>query len=185
MPAFQPCERRRRGAEYATTALLVRSIELFAQFKTIVAHATQVRSVDQHASERDERRIRMILAVMDLFVVEAFVILGARVAQRVVIRMIGLNQHLPRSIATSRASRDLRDQLKRSLSGTKVTFGKSCPFASICVPTSISIFPSLKSLSVCSKTRRRAVVSRSMRATRSAGKSCVSISSICSVPSPT
>ena len=81
--------------------------------------------MDQVARERHKRRIRMVLPVLNLFVVKAFVILRARVAQRVVIRMIGLNQHFARPIATTGASCYLRDQLKRSFRGTKVGQGES------------------------------------------------------------
>src|SRR6185503_4429262 len=125
MLAFEPRERRGRGAEDAAPASFVCGVELFAQFETVCAHSSEVRAVDQEAPERDERRIRMVLPVVNLFVVKTFVVLRACMAQRVVIRMVGLNQHSARAIAASGASRHLRYQLKRSFRRTKIRQSES------------------------------------------------------------
>src|SRR5690348_15238371 len=125
MLTFQSRERRGRGTEHATLAFLVCRIELLAQFETIRTHAPEVRPMDQQTRERDERRIRVILTVAQLLFEKRFVVLCARVSQCVVIRMIGLNQDSSGSISASGATRDLRDQLKRSFRGAKVGQGES------------------------------------------------------------
>ena len=80
MFAFEPREWRRRRAEDAALSSFVRGIELFAQFETVGAHTREIYSMDQQARQRHKRRIRMVLPVMNFFVVETFVILRARVA---------------------------------------------------------------------------------------------------------
>src|SRR5687768_18261687 len=65
--------------------------------------------------KRDKRRIRMIPPIVDLLVIEPFVILRARVPQRVVIRMISLNQHLSGTIAAERRSEEHTSELQSRL----------------------------------------------------------------------
>src|SRR5690348_4408439 len=120
MLTFEPRQRRRRRTEHATLAFLVRCIQLFAQLETIRPHPPEVWSMDQQARERDERRIRMILTIPQLLFVERFVVLRTRVAQSIMIRIIRLNEHSSRSIATPRSSGNLRDELKRSFRRAKV-----------------------------------------------------------------
>ena len=76
--------------------------------------------MDQEAGEGDERRIGMVLAIAQLLLVKRLVILRARVSQSIVIWMIGLDQNFTGPIATTRTSRDLRDELKRSFRRAKV-----------------------------------------------------------------
>src|SRR4051794_34667794 len=99
MLAFEARQWRGRRTKHTTLSLLVCRIEMFTQLKTIIAHATEIRTMDQQTRERHKRRIRMILTIAQLLFVEAFVILCIRVAQGVVIRMIRLNQNSARSIA--------------------------------------------------------------------------------------
>ena len=120
MLAFESRQRRRRRTEYATLAILVSDIELLAKFETVRSHATQIRPMDQQTRERHERRIRMVLPVAKLFVVEAFIILRTRMSQSVVIRMIRLNQNSSGTIAAPGTSRDLSDELKRSLRRSEI-----------------------------------------------------------------
>ena len=109
MFALEPCEWRGRGAEYATLPLLVCGVQLLSQFETVSPHAPKIRSMDQQARQRHKRRVRMVLPVANLLVEKAFVILRARVPQRVVIGMVSVNQNLPRAVAASGSSRHLRD----------------------------------------------------------------------------
>src|SRR5689334_5793024 len=125
MLTFESRQRRGRGTEHATLAFLVCRVELFPQFHTVRTHAPEIGSMDQQTRERDERRVRVILPVTQLLFVERFVILRARVAQSVVIRMIRLNEDSSRPITASRASGDLRDELKRSFRGAKVWQGET------------------------------------------------------------
>src|SRR6185436_16773237 len=120
MLALQPREGRGRGTKYPALPILINKIELLAEFKTIRTHTTQVRSMNQQTREGHERRIRMVLPVAKLFLKEPFIVLRARVSQRIVIRMISLNQDAPRSITTSRTSCYLCNQLKGSLCRPKV-----------------------------------------------------------------
>ena len=62
----------------------------------------------------------MILPVAKLLIIEALVILRTSVSQRVVIRVIGLNQNLSGPVTTAGASRNLSDELKRSFRRTEI-----------------------------------------------------------------
>ena len=55
-------------------------------------HARQVFAVDEQRGERDEGRVAQVPAVAYLLLEEALVVLRAGVAQRVVVRVVGLNQ---------------------------------------------------------------------------------------------
>src|SRR5215217_3911514 len=112
MLAFEARERRGRGSEYSTLPLPVRRVEMLADFQAVSTNSTKIRPMDQHTRQCYERRIRMILPVAQLFLVKRFIVLRTRVSQSVMIRMIRLNQDPSRTIATSRSSRNLRDQLK-------------------------------------------------------------------------
>src|SRR6185369_1198871 len=114
MLAFESRQRRRRRSKYSTLPLPVHSVQLLPQFETVVTHTPEIRSMHQKTRQRHEWRIRMILTVTKLFVVEPFVILCTCVSQSVVIWMIRLNQNSARSIAPAGAACDLRDQLKSS-----------------------------------------------------------------------
>ena len=67
----------------------------------------------------------MIASVANLFVVEAAIVLGTRMPQRVVMRVIGLNQNSTRQITTSGAPGHLSYQLKGSFGGTEIRQGQS------------------------------------------------------------
>src|SRR5215208_2299439 len=112
MFAFQPGEWRGRRPEYATLSLLVNKIELPAKLETVRANLPQVWSMDEQTRQCYERRIRMILPVAKLFLIEAFIILRARVSQSVMIWMVGLDQNPAGSIPATSASCDLSNELK-------------------------------------------------------------------------
>ncbi len=67
----------------------------------------------------------MIAAMTNLFIVEGAKILCARMLQRVVMRVIGLNQHAARQITATRAPGDLSYQLKGSFGGTEIRQGQT------------------------------------------------------------
>src|SRR3712207_4989458 len=81
--AAQSRERRRRGAEHSRGAFGVRGVERAAQLDRSRLHARQVFAVYEQRCERDERRVAEVSAVANLLLEEAFVILRARVAERV------------------------------------------------------------------------------------------------------
>src|SRR5215213_7058407 len=112
MFAFQPGERRGRWSENPAFSIFVRRVEMLSQFETVRSNAAQVRPMNQQTRERHERRIRMVLPVLNFLVVEPVVILSAGMSQRVVIRMVSLNQDSAGPIAATSAPRDLSDQLK-------------------------------------------------------------------------
>src|SRR5688572_28143346 len=62
----------------------------------------------------------MVLPVLHLFVIKTFVVLRARMTQRVMIGTVSLNEHLARSISATGATRDTGAQLRRSFRGTEV-----------------------------------------------------------------
>ena len=68
---------------------------------------------------------------------------------------------------------------------TSVTFGKSCPLVTICVPTRMRASPDDMRRMTSSSSPRRLTTSRSSRAMRTPGKSAASVSSMRSVPWPT
>src|SRR5215216_4376526 len=62
----------------------------------------------------------MVLPVPKLLFVKRFIVLCARVSQSIVVRMISLNQHSSRPIATTSPPRNLRDELKRSFRRSEI-----------------------------------------------------------------
>src|SRR5713101_3270691 len=79
----------------------------------------------QQQGERDERRIAVITPMANLFVVESAVILGARMSQCIVMRMISLNQDASRQVTAAGSAGDLGDQLEGPLGGAKIRQGQS------------------------------------------------------------
>jgi hypothetical protein len=76
--------------------------------------------VDQQRGQRDKGRIRVVLPMTDLFLVETVVVLRASMSESVVFWVISLHQDLARSIASSRAASHLGDKLKCPFRGTKI-----------------------------------------------------------------
>jgi hypothetical protein len=67
----------------------------------------------------------MVLSVANLFIVKTIVVLGARVPQSVVIRVIGLDQNPARTITTPGATGNLRYELKGSFGRSEVWQGQT------------------------------------------------------------
>src|SRR5258707_1228490 len=125
MLAAQARERRGGRAEYSTglvevcvdqglPKLLCRGIGSGGVF---VAH--------QQQRQRYKRRITVIASMANLFIIESAVILGARMSQSIVMRMIRLNQNAPGQITASGSSGNLGDQLKGPFGGAKVRQSQS------------------------------------------------------------
>jgi hypothetical protein len=109
MFAAKAREGRGRGAEYATGAFLIRFFESLFEFGSSRLHAPEIFAVNEKRGQSDERRIVHALAIANLFVVEAHVILLAGVKQSVMVRMIGLNEDAACALAAPRPARHLRD----------------------------------------------------------------------------
>ena len=62
---------------------------------------------NEQERERNERRIAMVSTVANLFFVEPAIVLRGRMAQSVMVRMIGLNQNASRQISATGAAGDL------------------------------------------------------------------------------
>src|SRR5437868_4085145 len=73
----QARERGGRGAEDAHVALGVMLVERAADFCGGRLHSRQVLAVDEQGGEGDEGRVAQVLAVVDLFLEEALVVLRA------------------------------------------------------------------------------------------------------------
>src|SRR6476619_4991391 len=76
--------------------------------------------MDQQRSQGDERRIIVILPVANLLFIKPGVVLTARVAQRVMIRVISLNQNFAGQITASGSTSDLGQQLEGPLGGAEI-----------------------------------------------------------------
>ena len=126
MFAFKTSERRRRGTENAASPILIRLIQFFAKVERGRPGSIQIDPVDHQRCQRHKRRIRMILTMANLLFIKARIVLRAGVSQGVVIRMVGLNQHLSGPITSSRPTGNLGDQLKRSFRCAKVRQRQPC-----------------------------------------------------------
>src|SRR5260370_26678506 len=98
MLAAQPRKRSRRRAEKAAALIAISFIQSFLQLLRDAQGARGIFVTHQQQGERDERRIPVISSMANLLIVEAAKILCARVSQRVVMRVIRLNQNSTRQI---------------------------------------------------------------------------------------
>src|SRR5437588_6176714 len=80
----------------------------------------------QQQREHDERWVTMISAMSNLFVIEPAIVLRRCMPQRVMMRMIGLNQNAAGQVAAAGASSDLSYQLKGALGCAKIRQGQAC-----------------------------------------------------------
>ena len=91
MFAFESDERRRSRTEYAAGSIFIGQIHFLSQPYRIGPYATLVRTMDQQRAERNKRRISVVLAMANLFIVKTVVILRASMSESVVIWVISLN----------------------------------------------------------------------------------------------
>src|SRR5713101_6358945 len=120
MLAAKSRERGRRGAEDMTGVSAVCFHQGVSQFVRDGVRSRRIFVTNKHQGQRDERRITVIAPMTNLFVVEPSIVLRARVAQRVMTRVISLDQNASGQVAATGAPRDLRNQLKGALCGAKV-----------------------------------------------------------------
>src|SRR5215213_124576 len=118
--AAQARERGGRGAEHARGAFLVGRVERAPQLDRSRLHARQVFAVYEQRRERDEGRVTQVAPVAYLLLEEALVVLRARVAERVVLGVVSLNQNAAGKAAASGASGDLSYELKCPLGRAEV-----------------------------------------------------------------
>src|SRR5216684_523530 len=120
MFAAQARDWRGSGTECATSVIAVRFNQRLAYLLCDRSRARRIFVSHQQQRERDKRWIAVIASMANLLIIEAAVILGAGMPQRVVMRMISLNQNAPRQISASGAPGHLGDQLEGAFSGAKV-----------------------------------------------------------------
>src|SRR6185312_2973021 len=116
MLAFQTRQRSRGRAKHATFTLRISSVQFLSYFQRALPGAIYLGPMNQQRCERHERRIRMIVPVANLFLIKRFVILGASMEKRVVVRVVSLNQNLSGKISAAGTTSHLRQQLKSPLS---------------------------------------------------------------------
>ena len=114
-------DRRGRGSEHAES---FRRRVLRQRFRErprpMRADELRLLALDPHHREARKRRIHKLAAQFQFAAHEARVILIAGGADAVMMRRVGLDDHAARALAASRASRDLGQQLERSLGGAEV-----------------------------------------------------------------
>src|SRR6185436_10988570 len=115
--ALDPGDGRRRGSENLRG---FRSAERLARRGGALAGPVLVLSLDQDAGGTAERRVAEDPAVPDLIAVEARVVAAGGVAEGVVSREEGLQDHPPRAVSPPGAPRDLSEELEGALGGAKV-----------------------------------------------------------------
>src|SRR5215217_202599 len=126
MPAIEAVdlgEEARRGADN----LRAREIE---RFDALAQHRRRTFSLgagallgwqpEDNPHQASERWIAEFLAVGDFALVEAFVIVLGGGGNDVMLRLVGLQNHLPAQQPTSRAPRHLSQQLERALVGAEI-----------------------------------------------------------------
>src|SRR5882672_7104973 len=107
MFAAQARERRRRGTENAARVIAVRFCQSLFQLLRRPESPRRVLVTREEQRQRHERRIAVITAMTNLLIVESSIVLSLRVPQRIVMRMISLNQHAARQVAPTGTTRDL------------------------------------------------------------------------------
>src|SRR5258708_35279858 len=101
MLAAQTREGRRRRTEYAASVIAICFHQRVSQLMRDRVRSRHVLMPHQQQSQRDERRIAVIASMANLFIIKSSIVLGARMSQGVVMRMISLNQDAPGQITAS------------------------------------------------------------------------------------
>src|SRR5262245_525060 len=120
MLTAQPREWRRRRPENAATMFAIRFVQVVPQRERGRVRARRIFMAYQEQREHGKWWIAMVTSMANLFLVEAVIILGGGVAQRIVMWMIGLNQHSARQGSAAGPPGNLGDHLERSFGGAKV-----------------------------------------------------------------
>src|ERR1700676_5408014 len=117
--ALQTHNRRRRRAQHAD-AFVPRLLEPLAQNSRPLQRLIQLVAAHQNISQRAVRRIVHPTAKAQFLFIEADKVVLRRILHRVVIWKIRLQHNFTRSLPATRASRDLSQQLKRTLRRAKI-----------------------------------------------------------------
>src|SRR5229473_831601 len=125
MFAAQTRERRRRGTENAAGVISVGLCQSLFQLLRRPESPRRILVTREEQRQRHERRVAVITAMTNFLIVESSIVLSLCVPQRVVMRMISLNQDAARQVAPTCAPGHLRDQLKGTFSGTKIRQSQS------------------------------------------------------------
>src|SRR5205085_10396066 len=83
-------------------------------------HCARLQPLDTYEREVPARRIAESLALLELVARERIVIVRLRESDRRVLDGPRLHHHAPRTIATARATRHLREQLERALGRARI-----------------------------------------------------------------
>src|SRR5580704_3800369 len=116
---LEPRERGGSGPEN-TNALPIRWRKILREPPRPSNRIFQIRIAHNHIGKGGERRIRHHAAEMQLALVERKIVLAHGILNRIVLRIIRLNQHAAWKLAASRAPGNLRQKLKRALGGPEV-----------------------------------------------------------------
>ncbi len=117
--ALQPRDRRRRRSQHAHLRW-TRALQPASYFSRDRERLLELVAAHQHIRQRAERRIVHPAAKAQFLVGEALVVVPCGVLDGVVLRKIRLQDHAAGRRAAAGASRDLRDELERSLGGAEV-----------------------------------------------------------------
>src|SRR5260221_11966998 len=109
MLAAQTREGGGRRSEYAASVIAICFHQRVSQLMRDRIGSRHVFMPDEQQSQRDERRIAVIATMANLFIIKSAVVLGARMSQCIVMRMISLNQDAPGQITASGAAGNLSD----------------------------------------------------------------------------
>src|SRR5229473_4414694 len=107
MFAAQTRERRRRGTENAAGVISVGLCQSLFQLLRRPESPRRILVTREEQRQRHERRVAVITAMTNFLIVESPIVLRLCVPQRVVMRMISLNQNPARQIASTGTTRDL------------------------------------------------------------------------------
>src|SRR5258708_13498245 len=125
MFAAQARKGRRRGTENTTRVIAVRFCQGLFQLLRRPESPRRIPVTSEEQRQRHERRVAVITAMTNFLIVESSIVLCLCVPQRVVMRMISLNQNPARQVAPPRAPRASRDQLKGTFTGAKIRQSQS------------------------------------------------------------
>ena len=97
----------------------IRLEQMFPQLLRDAACAIIVFMPHEQQRQDGKRRVSMITSVPYFLIIKSLIVLRGCMPERVVMRMIGLNQNAAQQVTPARASGDLGDELESSFRGTK------------------------------------------------------------------
>src|SRR5947208_15915983 len=118
--AAQARQRRRRRAKYPASLITVSSDQRLSQIVRRRVRPVRILMTRQQQRQRDKRRIAMVATMPNFFFIEPAIVLRRCVSQRVILRMISLNQDAAGLITATGAPGHLGDQLEGPLGRAKI-----------------------------------------------------------------